>query len=191
VSSTYIGRPCKRGYSGERHTANRACVVCAAKASTDFNVGYYQRNKNQLKAKSAERYKEKRKEIRTAQNEYGRKNRPLLTAQQQKWRDVNHEKYLEGVRRRYKNNPNVRAQVKQHTARRRASELKCTCCTKGHFRTVYDAAELIGGEVDHILALALGGLHCTKNLQILSVGEHKEKTKLDLAECRRQRAAKK
>jgi 5-methylcytosine-specific restriction endonuclease McrA len=48
---------------------------------------------------------------------------------------------------------------------------------------------LVCGEVDHVIALALGGTHCVKNLQILSVEEHKEKTRRDRAEIRRQHAA--
>jgi hypothetical protein len=60
-----------------------------------------------------------------------------------------------------------------------ARKQRCTCCTNAEIRHVYDIAALIGAEVDHIKPLALGGPHCAKNLQALTVEEHKEKTRMD------------
>jgi 5-methylcytosine-specific restriction endonuclease McrA len=39
-------------------------------------------------------------------------------------------------------------------------------------------------EVDHRIPLALGGLHCCHNLQILTKAAHREKTKVDIAQIR-------
>jgi hypothetical protein len=150
---------------------------------------YYERNKERLKVKSNARYKLKRTEIRIKQNIYAREHREEANARQRAWRATNPQKYHEQARRLYAKSAVRRAGVKLSVARRRSPGLKCHCCTSAQFKVVYKAAELIGGEVDHVLALALGGLHCVKNLQILSVEQHKEKTKQDLAECRRRHAA--
>jgi len=56
----------------------------------------------------------------------------------------------------------------------------CTCCSAAAVRAVHRAATLMHAEVDHILPLALGGLHCVRNLQILSYADHKAKTAKDL-----------
>jgi 5-methylcytosine-specific restriction endonuclease McrA len=149
---------------------------------------YYARNKERLKAKANARYKEKRLEIRVKQNEYARAHRAEAQARQQAWRVANPEKYREQARRLYAASPKRRAGIKMATARRRSAGAKCNCCSTKQIRIVYEAAELIGGEVDHILAFSLGGKHCVKNLQILDVEQHKEKTKRDLAEARRRHA---
>ena len=57
----------------------------------------------------------------------------------------------------------------------------CSCCAKEDFDRIYREAQEKGYEVDHIEPLGLGGLHCLSNLQILSVEDHKEKTKKDIA----------
>jgi 5-methylcytosine-specific restriction endonuclease McrA len=41
---------------------------------------------------------------------------------------------------------------------------------------VYVAARLLGKEVDHILPIRDGGLHCCKNMQLLTTVEHRLKT---------------
>jgi len=149
-----------------------------------YQQTYYQKNKVRLKERSNRRYAEKREEIRVTQNAYARSHRHEAQERQRTWREVHPEEYKEQARRGYATSAKRRAQIKLHTARRRAVS-KCTCCTAEQFRAVYWAAELVGGEVDHVRALALGGIHCVKNLQILSVEAHKEKTKSDLAKCRR------
>ena len=69
----------------------------------------------------------------------------------------------------------------EDNARRRASmrAARCRCCSAKDIRIVYAAAALVGYEVDHIVALANGGKHCCKNLQLLTLAAHKEKTKQD------------
>ena len=60
-----------------------------------------------------------------------------------------------------------------------ACAARCRCCSAKDIRIVYAAAALVGYEVDHIVALANGGKHCCKNLQLLTLAAHKEKTKQD------------
>jgi hypothetical protein len=69
-----------------------------------------------------------------------------------------------------------------------ARKQRCTCCTNADIKRIYETAALTGYDVDHIRPLALGGPHCARNLQILSIDEHKKKTKqdqIDIAEYRR------
>jgi 5-methylcytosine-specific restriction endonuclease McrA len=73
---------------------------------------------------------------------------------------------------------------------RRAVKMQqiCRCCTKIQIEELYGAANLVGGEVDHKIPLALGGHHCVKNLQAMTYEDHREKTKSDvryIAEARR------
>jgi hypothetical protein len=70
-------------------------------------------------------------------------------------------------------------------ANRRAMEIsqRCACCTNAEIRKVYDVAAFcgVGSHVDHRVQLALGGPHCSRNLEALTVEAHKEKTRLDSA----------
>jgi 5-methylcytosine-specific restriction endonuclease McrA len=63
-------------------------------------------------------------------------------------------------------------------ARRRARKLNqiCVCCMPADFGAIYWAGSLLGREVDHVLPLIDGGLHCCKNLQLLTPAEHRAKT---------------
>jgi hypothetical protein len=74
-----------------------------------------------------------------------------------------------------KANPDkARANAARYRARKRAQ--LCACCKAADFHAVYRAATLLCKEVDHSVPLHLGGLHCCKNLQLLTVGEHRQKT---------------
>jgi hypothetical protein len=68
---------------------------------------------------------------------------------------------------------------REDNAKRRAAlrAARCECCTRKDLRRVYLVAELVCYEVDHVIALANGGKHCCKNLQLLSPEAHREKTK--------------
>jgi hypothetical protein len=61
------------------------------------------------------------------------------------------------------------------------SNLLCDCCTQEDIEKVYKRAWRRGGgyDVDHIVPLGLGGLHCAKNLQVLSEFDHALKTRKD------------
>jgi 5-methylcytosine-specific restriction endonuclease McrA len=76
-----------------------------------------------------------------------------------------------------------------HLAMSRAKQLglKCSCCKTKDFFPIYRAANLIDREVDHRIPKHLGGLHCLKNLQILTKADHREKNQLELAALRASR----
>lgn len=54
------------------------------------------------------------------------------------------------------------------------------CCTEAQVADFY-LRVAVGFEVDHIAPLAQGGLHCLKNLQILTIEEHRVKTSAELS----------
>lgn len=72
----------------------------------------------------------------------------------------------------------IRAAVQARRRARRVSQV-CTCCTPAQIADIYIFAQMFEQEVDHKTALALGGLHCANNLQVLSPAEHSEKTIAD------------
>lgn len=67
-------------------------------------------------------------------------------------------------------------------AKRRALKLAyaCSCCTQEQFKELYRTAYFLGLQVDHRKPLVLGGPHCRSNLQLLTVAEHKIKTREDM-----------
>ena len=64
---------------------------------------------------------------------------------------------------------------------------RCACCTYTTIQRVYLAARVLRAEVDHKKPLAIGGLHCRKNLQILSPAAHRTKTAKDQKRIRAHR----
>lgn len=72
--------------------------------------------------------------------------------------------------------------IRFYSSRRRAIRLMqaCVCCTAAQIEELHSCAALVGGEVDHRIPLVLGGHDCMKNLQVLTLEDHREKTKSDL-----------
>jgi 5-methylcytosine-specific restriction endonuclease McrA len=98
------------------------------------------------------------------------------------------EKIRANVSRYYKKHPEKdRAKGAKRRALKRLQ--LCTCCIKEQFEAIYAAAQLTGYEVDHIVPLALGGMHCLRNLQTLSRKDHQVKTSRDHAAIWARRAA--
>lgn len=56
----------------------------------------------------------------------------------------------------------------------------CDCCSAADIAAFIGNAHALGLEVDHKLALGLGGAHCVKNMQALTAAEHAIKTAEDL-----------
>lgn len=79
----------------------------------------------------------------------------------------------------------------EQAARRRARKRNqvCTCCSREEIAELYRAAQLTGGEVDHRIPLALGGMHCSKNMQVLTEAAHKAKTAVDVLAIKQRRVA--
>lgn len=112
-------------------------------------------------------------EVKAWRKEYGRMWR--ATPEGKAW-----QKKRDAKRRA---TPEGKAASQEFSARRRARKRQqtCTCCRPKDIRKFYEWAYALRLEVDHVIPLALGGLHCCKNLQELTPEEHKQKTARDLA----------
>jgi hypothetical protein len=62
-------------------------------------------------------------------------------------------------------------------ATRRAAKkaAACDCCVPWTFKFIYAQARALEMHVDHVIPLARGGLHCLRNMQLLSPGENLRK----------------
>lgn len=69
-----------------------------------------------------------------------------------------------------------------YEAKRRATKRtqRCACCTDWQIYEEFYIHTSEGMEVDHIIPLALGGLHCRWNLQLLTKADHKIKSAKDM-----------
>ena len=163
-----IGKPCPKGHTLRYAHKPNPCVVCLKTA-----VAAYQ-------AKNS-------KKLNAANKKWRRKNSDRKRASTYAWRAAHPDKVREmSARWRAKSLPRRMANNALRRARKR--QQACTCCKPSEIVALYVAARLTGCEVDHVLALALGGRHCLKNLQILTKEAHKEKTKRDrllIAQVRR------
>jgi len=92
------------------------------------------------------------------------------------------ERYA-NVIKQYKQRHPDRVAVRQaaSNAKRRAllKERTCSCCDRDTFHSIYEFARIGGFHVDHILALSLGGMHCEKNLQLLTPEANLEKARME------------
>lgn len=101
---------------------------------------------------------------RAAARKWAHNNPDKVAKMQARWCRENPEKHNAG-------NAQFRAQ--------RVAQV-CTCCTKKDLLVFYDTRWLGEFEVDHRVPLALGGLHCVRNLQALTPEQHRIKTNLDV-----------
>jgi hypothetical protein len=185
----FTGKPCKHGHIAPKYVKYKyVCVECEKLRCRIKSRVYYWKNPAGIRAKAnanrasnleREREKERIRETR---------RKPRDPQKVKEWHSNgikrNPEKYrLMALRRSTKY---AKAHLEERAAienRRRARKLSqtCTCCTNEQLLLAYKQAAEIGGHVDHIIPLALGGLHCLKNLQVLTKEQHKEKTKGDLS----------
>ena len=93
-------------------------------------------------------------------------------------RNANPSKGREAAKRYKLANPQV---ARESNNRRRALKTAqlCRCCTREEFQELFRIATLVSGDVDHRVALSLGGHHCTRNLQVLLPADHAIKTAFD------------
>jgi 5-methylcytosine-specific restriction endonuclease McrA len=156
---TYIGRPCKLAqHDGRRYTTTGFCLDCMR-----------------------ERYRTNAETIRECSAEHYIENREHVLSHQAAKRAVDPKKYSEIVRRCKRKKPGLYRSIE---AARKARKLmqRCVCCTDEQITEIFKQAALCDkAEVDHIVQLSLGGPHCVKNLQALTVEDHIEKTKADCA----------
>jgi 5-methylcytosine-specific restriction endonuclease McrA len=136
------------------------------------NVKYYAKNAAKEKSRCAAYHSKNVARIRERKAKYYAKDPDRVL--------VRHVKFA-------KENP---AKIRAYAAGYRALKLaqRCDCCTDARLGEIYGFALRNLAEVDHRVPLRLGGHHCLRNLQTLSVEVHLEKTKRDLrsiAESRR------
>jgi hypothetical protein len=109
---------------------------------------------------------------------YRAENRSKVIARNQAWRDANREKQRKFQKAYRLANKAKYAAYAQHRRARKMNQL-CECCTREEVEAVWLAAP-DGHEVDHKLPLALGGLHCCRNLEVLTYAAHRVKTADDM-----------
>lgn len=156
---TYIGKPCKRKkHPGERYTTTGFCLTCMQER--------YFSNSELVRERSAAYYTE---------------NKEQALTQQAVKRAANPKKYSDIVRRCKRNNPGIYRAIEAAREARKLMQ-RCTCCSNAQISEIFKQAALCDkAEVDHKVQLSLGGSHCVKNLQALTVEDHIEKTKQDCA----------
>lgn len=130
----------------------------------------------QRRKRDQRRYRQKHKaRLNEYRREYWRQRPEKQAARVHAWIRRNPERY--------------RSLTRAAANRRRAAlSVRCGCCTDADFVAFYHRCPR-GHQVDHVLALALGGAHCIANLQYLTVAQHREKTRRDRALIRAARKA--
>lgn len=114
--------------------------------------------------------------VKEAGRRYYAKNRERVIASAKEWRKAHPERARELDRRGLKRRSGYyTAKAKERRARRGAQ--RCSCCRPCEIARFYADAHALGLEVDHQVAIALGGKHCLKNLKALAPAEHAWKTK--------------
>ena len=125
-----------------------------------YNKAYYERNRERLLSQSKSNGKK-----------YYEKNKKEITAREKSYREVNKEKIAARKKDYFKKN---KESFSSRLANRRARKLNQTPdlnkAEKVEVDFMYLYNQIMPGDwhVDHIVALANGGLHHPANLQILS-----------------------
>lgn len=200
-----IGKPCVKCGSTKRNTEGR-CVPCRnARARKAYAVTHpplpaKDTNAPCEKCGSVEKYADgrcapcKREKANARYRANPEKyvawraaNPEKVIESCRKWRTANLETQRERERNRWRT-PEGKVERRAAASKRRAVELaqRCACCTDEQLEMAYWLCG-DGVEVDHKIALALGGLHCVHNLQVLTVEQHKIKTRADAAAIARAR----
>jgi hypothetical protein len=171
----YTGKPCKRaGHLSSRYTSNGHCVDCRQTPKhREEAAAYRAENRDDLLA-----YKAK----------YDAEHREERVAYHARYRaEHSEEKVVYNAEWVRKNRGKHNAKCAKRRAQEKSQRCAQTCCTDEQINApwIFAASYLFRGkrlqlEVDHKTALNLGGLHCAKNLQLLSEVQHKAKNKSDM-----------
>ncbi len=127
----------------------------------DYQAKWYQRNRERELAKQKQYQQNNKEKVQAYQKDWYQKNKERIRAQQKEWDATDRGRMLRLVRVRKR-----QALVANRT---------CDCCTQEDFEKMYTSARQAGMEVDHIHPLSKGGLHCTQNMQLLTMTENRQK----------------
>jgi hypothetical protein len=185
-----MSRICKRGHASSAlpggRTAKRHCKEC----QRAYYAKWCAENRERLKVYNAKPERKVAKQVCDAK--YRAKHLEQVKVGQAKYRAENIERIREYDAKRYRP-PEHKVRRNAYSAKwqrenpgkhcsnqaaRRARKLQqtCTCCNPKDVAALYTRAHARGFEVDHKQALRLGGLHCLKNLEVLTPAAHKFKT---------------
>lgn len=109
----------------------------------------------------------------TPQQKWNSKNKDKLAAATKKWREANRDKALATCRQWKKNNPEKHCELQMRREARKKNQTPVDADFE-LIREFYRKARAltlrtgIEHQVDHVVALANGGLHHQDNLQILT-----------------------
>lgn len=160
--STYFGKPCKYGHSGERRKSNNVCVEC----SRNYSKKQSQENPEKHRENSKKYYWKNREKLL-----------PENTERAKRWYKENTERALQTRKQWRDKNKKVK---KSLTAKYRASKKKATptWADQELINLIYEECPE-GYEVDHIIPLSSNsvcGLHCPDNFQYLTSSQNKQKS---------------
>lgn len=158
--------------------------MTAPSRSPEYLAAWRAANPEKVKAYQDARYAKDGEQIRAAARSFYDANQEHVKARMRAYRVANPEKSRAAVRRWNAANP---GRVRAMKAARRAmlEDQRCKCCTNTDFAAIYDKVVKGVNEVDHIVPIGLGGPHCCKNLQLLTIAEHKAKTAVDRVNIRK------
>lgn len=143
-------KPLTSFYKDKRCVDGRysACKICARRAA---NI--WKKAQAEWVAEYTRRYRLAHPEL-TAQKmrEWRKKNKPKLRGYWAKWNPV--------------------CNAKRRALKKAAL---CNCCSADAFLELYERARRLGMHVDHVHPLSKGGIHCLRNLQLLTPLENQRK----------------
>ena len=134
---------------------------------------YNEKNKDILSKKRKLYYENKKDKIRSKQKEYYEANKNKIMPLQYQWCKDNREKSNAIKTKWKKRNP---GKVRHYTALRRMrikNQIPKNADLK-EIKNFYQSCPT-GMEVDHIIPVSKGGLHCISNLQYLTPEENRRK----------------
>jgi hypothetical protein len=205
----FTGVPCKHGHVSDRWVIDGKCKSCIDARTArwrDANKEYVHASQKAYREAHAEeqkayiakwrkdnperlqfladrRLKLHRDDIVAKSKVYYEKNKERIAVRAKEYRKKNKEFIYASICRWKKANP-ARARAGKALRRLHEQVQRCECCTNAQLAEVYAKAVQGVHDVDHIVPLGLGGLHCVKNLQVLTKEEHKIKTTKDRAAIR-------
>lgn len=149
-----------------------------------YSKAYYIKNKEKC-LKNGKAYYEKNKEKSLAQcKKYYEKNKDKIAAINKKW-VVSHKEQARAIKRKWKKENPGKAHFYVALRRMRIKNQVPKGVDLAAIRIFYINCPR-GMEVDHIIPVSKGGLHCIENLQYLTPTENRSKGNKLLAKPRRE-----